>query len=206
MLPERAPWARRVIPGLCDGLSPLECHWQLCWAQPLHTHWDCVCKGLTRVVDTPGTAGKHCWHSWKKLLAQLAHACAQCTLPARMTFTPRPRFAYPEHNLTHTRALEFLEYGEARECPVPGILMSHPTPDVTWVPCTWSLPRNPPKCGSMGTLCAVPVNTTLVGPGRGKTCLPLLPPGLEDPSTQQGQSLPWSDAVEQSGHRQGWGT
>lgn len=155
--------------------------------------------------------GGHSWHSWKTLLAQLEKAagtagtCVQCMLPAHMAFTLRARFAHPEHNLTHTRALEFLEYREARECPVPGVLMSHPTPDVTWVPCTWSLPRNPLKCGSMGTLCTVPVNTTLVGPGGGRTCLPLLPPGLEDPSTQQGQSLLWGDAVEQSGHRQGWG-
>lgn len=109
--------------------------------------------GLTRVMRTPGTAGKHCWHSWKKLLARRAQACAQSMLPAHMTFTPRARFAHLEHNLTHTcLARPFLERREAREGLVPGALMSHPTPDVTWMPCTGTLHRNPPKCGPMGTL------------------------------------------------------
>lgn len=147
-VPDRA---RRAIPVLSNGLSPPECHRQLHWPQPLHTLLAHSLR-LTRVMHT---AGKHCWHSWEKLLARLAHACAQCMLPARMTFTPRARFAHPEHNLTHTcLARPFLEHREAREGLVPAVLMFHPNPDVTWMPCTGTLPRNPPKCGPMGTLCS----------------------------------------------------
>lgn len=43
------------------------------------------------------------------------------------------------------------------------------------------------------------VNATLVGPGGERTHLPLLSPGLGDHSTQQGQSLPWGDAVQGTG-------
>lgn len=156
MLPERARQGQEGDPRAVPWVIPSR---MLCWPQPLHTqhlctHWGRVCTGLTRVGDTPGTAGKSCWHGWHTPLAQLAHVCAQCMLPARMTFTPRARFALPEHNPTHTcLGRSFLEHREAKEYPVPGVLMSHPTFHVTWMPCTWTLPRNP-KCWPMGTPCS----------------------------------------------------
>lgn len=137
-----------MIPGICNRLSPLECHWQLCWPQA--TAHSALAHSLGPCVQRAHEGGGHSWHSWKMLLARLAHATgtagtrvcsvhAPCThdfhTPS-MVCTPR---AQPD---THTcLGRPFLEHREARECPVPGVLMSHPTPDVTWVPCTWSLPK-----------------------------------------------------------------
>lgn len=160
-------------------------------------------------VQRAHQGGGHPWHSWKKLLAQLGKAAGThvCSMHApcmhdfytqRTICTPR---AQPN---THVPWKTISGAQRSQGMSRPRVLMSHPTLISHGCHAHGPFPGTQNE-GPWGP-CAVPVNVTHVGPGGGRTPLPQLPPGLVDPSVGLGQSLPWGDAVGQSGHRQGWGS